>query len=57
MGGLNDRREGKNVILDPNTDDAKSIPPVMQKPYIALSHTLTHFDTQANTCMLGSPRH
>ena len=26
---VNDRLEGENVILDPITDDAKSIPPVI----------------------------
>lgn len=35
-----DRLEGENVIFDPITDDAKSVPPVMQKPNI--SHTHTH---------------
>lgn len=33
-----DRREGENVIFDPIADDAKSVPPVMQKPNISHTH-------------------
>lgn len=42
-----DRLEGENVIFDPITDDAKSVPPVMQKPNI--SHTHTHTTTERQT--------
>lgn len=37
-----DRLEGENVILDPITDDAQSIPPVMWKPNIVHTHQYTY---------------
>ena len=36
---VNDIHGGENMILDPIADDAKSTPPVMQKPYITCTNS------------------